>query len=378
MLWALACASEPPPALEPGAPLRGLSADELARFRGGAAQFDRVFTPEEGLGPLFNENQCSACHTDPASGGGGGVFVVKATRFTHAGDCDRLEARGGENVRRQATPLARALGIEREAVPSEATEQGRFTPTFLFGLGLVEAIADAAILEREDPNDLDGDGISGRAGRNPSGALGRFGRKAEAATIPEFIDGALRQEMGLTTPTTPVESGYGGDEAPPGTDPIPEPEVDDQLVDRLVDFVRFLAPLTPANRGLAHRDSVAQGGRLFEALGCAKCHVPSMTTGVSDVEALRRKRVSLYSDLLLHDLGPDVADVCGIAAAPSEVRTEMLMGLRYRSEYLHDGNSTELAEAIMRHGGEAQPARDAFARLGDLPRLYLMTFLNSL
>jgi CxxC motif-containing protein (DUF1111 family) len=355
-----------------------LSAEELGRFRAGAVQFDRVFTPEEGLGPLFNENQCAACHTDPASGGGGGVFVVKATRFSPPDGCDRLETSGGENVRRQATPLARALGIEGEEVPPEATEQGRFTPTFLFGLGLVEAIADESILQREDPDDADGDGISGRAGRTPSGALGRFGRKAEAATILEFSDGALRQEMGLSTPMTPIESGYGGKEVPAGTDPTPEPEVDAQLVARLVDFVRFLAPLAPADRGLAHRDSVAQGEQIFEGLGCTDCHVPSMTTALSDVGALSRKRVFLYSDLLLHDLGPEVADVCGIAAAPSEVRTEMLMGLRFRGEYMHDGNSRDITPAIMRHGGEAQRARDAFARLGDLPRLYLMIFLNSL
>ncbi|MDH3457994.1 MAG: hypothetical protein OER90_14240 [Gemmatimonadota bacterium] len=378
MLAVIACSPEGSPTALPGAPLPGLSADELARFRTGQVQFDRVFTPDEGLGPLFNENQCAACHTDPASGGGGGVFVVKATRFTPPDACDRLESHGGENVRRQATPLARALGIEREAVPVEATEQGRFTPTFLFGLGLVEAIPDRSILEREDPEDADGDGVSGRAGRTPSGALGRFGRKAEAATLREFTDGALRLEMGLSTPLTPTESGYGGAVVPPGTDPVPEPEVDDLVLDRLVDFVRFLSPPARSDYGQAHRDSVARGARLFDSLGCTGCHVSSMTTGESEVDALDRKRVFLYSDLLLHDLGPEVADVCGITAAPSEVRTELLMGLRFRDAYIHDGRSHDLDDAIMRHGGEARRARDAYARLDPRARLLLMAFLNSL
>jgi CxxC motif-containing protein (DUF1111 family) len=378
MLAVIACTPEESPTAQPGAPLPGLSAEELARFRTGQVHFNRVFTPDEGLGPLFNENQCAACHTDPASGGGGGVFVVKATRFTPPDVCDRLESHGGENVRRQATPLARALGIEREQVPPGATEQGRFTPTFLFGFGLVEAIPDQSILEREDVVDADGDGISGRAGRTPTGVLGRFGRKAEAATLREFTDGALRFEMGLSTPLTPTESGYGGAAAPPGTDPVPEPEIDDVVLDRLVDFVRFLAPPARSDRGQAHRDSVARGERLFASLGCVGCHVPSMTTGESEVGAIDRKPVFLYSDLLLHDLGLEVADVCGIAAAPSEVRTEILMGLRFRDEYMHDGRSHDLDDAVMRHGGEAQRTRDAFAELGTRARLFLMVFLNSL
>lgn len=379
LIWAAnACLSENTPVAEPGAPLPGLTAEEVARFRAGEVQFNRVFLPDEGLGPLFNENQCAACHTDPASGGGGGVFVVKATRFTPPDTCDRLESRGGENVRRQATPLARALGIEREQVPVEATAQGRFTPTFLFGLGLVEAIPDRSILALEDPDDADGDGISGRAGRTPSGALGRFGRKAEAATLREFTDGALRFEMGLSTPITPRESGYGGAAVPSGTDPVPEPEIDDVVLDLLVDFVRFLAPPAPTDYGQAHRDSVARGARLFDSLGCTGCHLPSMTTARSEVDVLDRKRVFLYSDLLLHDLGPDVADVCGIAAGPSEVRTEPLMGLRFRDAYMHDGRSHDLDEAIMRHGGEARRASDAFAGLGLRARLFLMAFLNSL
>lgn len=372
------CGRDGAPTGAPGEPLPGLNHEQLARFRGGHALFDRVFTPGEGLGPMFNENQCSACHTDPASGGGGGEPVSRATRFVPPDSCDRLSSVGGENVRTQATPLMRAHGIEREEFPSEATERGRFTPPFLFGLGLVEAIPERTILARADPEDADGDGISGRAGRTADGRLGRLGRKAETATLLDFTDTALRQELGLTTPITPVESGLSGGSLPAGTDPVPEPEVDATAVALLVDFVRFLAPLGRVDRGAAHRDSVRRGERLFESLGCVGCHVPTMTTGPSPIRALDRKRIHLYSDLLLHDMGSGLADVCGIGATPAEVRTEMLMGLRYREAYHHDGRSTELPAAILRHGGEAQAARDAFAALGPVSRLYLLTFLRSL
>jgi CxxC motif-containing protein (DUF1111 family) len=372
------CGTEPAPSAAAGEPLPGLRPAELASFRAGLEQFNRVFRPEDGLGPLFNENQCSACHTDPAPGGSGGETVLRATRFVPPESCDLLVSGGGENIREQATPAARAVGITEETVPAEATARGKFTAPFLFGLGLVEGIPEEAILRHADPEDADGDGISGRAGRTPEGRLARFGRKADTGTLEEFTVGALTLEMGLTSPALPVESGFNGGALPPGTDPTPDPEVDAVLVAQLVDFVRFLAPPAPASRGAAHRDSVDQGRWLFTSLGCDACHVPTMTTGPSDVAPLDRKRVALYSDLLLHDMGPDLADICGVGAAPAEVRTELLMGLRHRDSYMHDGRTHDLAEAILRHGGEAQAARDAFAALHDLTKLYLLVFLKSL
>lgn len=365
---------------EPGTPLPGLSEAQLGEFQAGLALFDKVYTPEEGLGPLFNENQCSACHTVPASGGTTGFErVVKATRFEGPGACDALSHEGGENIRSQATPLLKAHGVEREVIPPSATEVGRFLPPFLFGLGLVEAIPDETILSREDPDDLDRDGISGRAGRTPDGRLARFGRKAEFATVTEFIDGALRFEMGLTTPRNPEEETINGVPVPPGTDPAPDPEVGQGTLDLLTAFVRFLVPPGRATpRSTAHRDTLAAGERLFHAMGCAQCHTPSLRTGPSDVPALHRKTVNLYSDLLLHDMGPALTDVCGVAASPAEVRTEMLMGLRHRDIYLHDGRTGDLAEAVLAHGGEAQDARDAFAGLTWLRQQYVLIFLRSL
>ncbi len=381
LIAGLACAGEPdvPTGTEPGAPLPGLRPQELAQFTAGKALFDKIFTPEEGLGPLFNENQCSACHTDPASGGTGEQRVVKATRFATPATCDFLEGDRGQNVRLQATAPLKALGVRRETIPPEATERGRFAPPFLFGLGLVEAIPEPEILRRADPQDRDRDGISGRPGRTRNGTMGRLGRKADVATLADFVSSALRLEMGVTSALAPIEQGLNGGPLPANVDPVPDPEVDLQTVQRLADFVRFLAPLPPAPLAAdARRDTVMRGERLFTSLGCPSCHVPSMTTGRSDVPALDHKVVYLFSDLLLHDMGRELADVCGAGAAPAELRTALLAGLRYRERFLHDGRALDVSEAILAHGGEAARARAAFAQLDWASRQLLLVFLETL
>jgi CxxC motif-containing protein (DUF1111 family) len=363
----------------PGSPLPQLSAADSARFYAGMTLFNKVFTPDEGLGPSFNENQCSACHTVPAVGGTTGFErIVKATRFAGPGACDLLSGEGGENVRTSVTPRLRAHGVTSERVPPSATETGRFLPPFLFGLGLVEAIPDDVIAARADPDDRDGDGVSGRAARAADGRLTRFGRKADVASIEDFTRSALRHEMGLTSRATERDLVNGA--APPrGTDPVAEPEVDSGTVALLSDFVRYLAPSAaakPHNR--ANADTVAGGRQLFGKLGCDKCHTPTMRTGVHAKPALSSKTVALYSDLLLHDMGPGLANVCAHDASPTELRTASLAGLQHRSFFLHDGRTIDLREAILAHGGEAQRARDAFARLGWLRQEYLLLYLRTL
>jgi len=349
------------------------------RFYRGHALFNKVFLPEEGLGPAFNENQCSACHTSPASGGTGGETITKATSFSPATGCNLLVESGGENIRGRATPLLAAHGITGERVPENATGVGRFTATFLFGLGLIEAIPDDAIVAREDPDDRDGDGVSGRASRLEDGRIGRFGRKADVASIMEFVESALRLEMGLTTSANPLAETVNGGPVPAGTDPVPDPEIDREAVELLTDYVRLLAP--PARAVLVSEDqraSVRRGEAVFNELRCSSCHVPSLQTGRSETSALDRKTVALYSDLLLHDMGPGLADICGVTATPSELRTEPLMGVRHRDMLLHTGGVFELREAILRHGGEAQGARDGFAALSWLSQEDLVNFLKSL
>lgn len=363
----------------PGDPLPGLSPNEIERFRAGQALFDKVFSPEEGLGPLFNANQCSACHTVPAAGGTGEQLVLRVSRSLPDGACDPLRDEGGENVRVMATPLLRMHGIERQPVPAGATERVRFTVPFLFGLGLVEAIPESEILSRADPDDRDGDGISGRAGRDARGRLARFGRKADHATLRDFVESAAHLEMGLTTPARPGEGGVGGAPFPPGTDPAPDPELNETAVALLTEFLRFLAPLAPRDGETAEdRRMIRRGAALFREIGCADCHVPTMTAGPSRIAALDRKPVALYSDLLLHDMGPALANVCTPAASPTELRTEPLMGLGRRTSYLHDGRAKDLPTAIRLHGGEAAAARARFDSLDELAQHALLRFLRSL
>lgn len=375
----MACQADADVAGEPGTPLPGLSASDSARFNAGMALFNKVFTADEGLGPAFNENQCSACHTVPAIGGTTGFErVVKATRSDTPGSCDLLSREGGENVRTNATPRLRAHGVTAEVFPASATDTGRFHPPFLFGLGLIESIPEDVIAERADPADKDGDGISGRAARGADGRLTRLGRKADFATIEEFTRGALRNEMGLTNRAGDVDL-VNGRPAPAGTDPVADPEVDSATVALLTDFVRFLAPPAPARpRNAAHADTVRRGRRLFDQLGCTGCHTPAMRTGAQDVAALSRKTVNLYSDLLVHDMGPRLANVCAHDASPQELRTTPLMGLGHRRFFLHDGRAIDLRETILEHGGEAQAAREDFARLPYMLQEFVVIFLRSL
>jgi CxxC motif-containing protein (DUF1111 family) len=362
-----------------GAPLADLDRDQLARFRAGETAFNRVFTPEEGIGPLFNENQCSACHTFPEAGGTGEQFLLKATRFQAPDRCDLMAGQGGDNIRTRSTPLLEAHGIIGQPAPDGATERGRFNVPFLFGLGLIEAIPDARILAHADPDDADGDGISGKTGLDAHGQLARFGRKADFATIRDFTEIALRFEMGLTTARHPDEGTIAGRPLPAGVDPAADPEVADSIIERLVDFVRFLAPPERLTHETAEDRVAAERGAVrFEEIGCARCHVPAMTTGRNDTRALDRKRIALYSDLLLHDLGPAFASVCGIAATPTELRTAPLMGLRHRNVFLHDGRTADLLDAILLHGGEASAVRERFRSLDRLEQEDVLMFLRTL
>lgn len=365
---------------EVGSPLPGLEVAEVARFEIGRVAFGRQFTPHDGLGPRFNENACDACHTDPAVGGTGETLVTKATRYGADGRCDLLVHLGGENVRLRVTPEAGAGGATRPPVPPEATETVRLTIPFLYGLGLVDAVEQSEIERRADPDDRDEDGISGRVGIDAHGHPARFGRKADTATLEDFVVGAFRLEMGVTSPAAPEEAEAGGvPEVPEGTDLAPDPEIDQATVDAVTDFVRFLAP--PGRAEPPDDDDVAaaaRGRELFQRLGCASCHVRALVTGPSAVRALAHKRFVLYSDLLLHDMGPGLAGTCGPGASPTEYRTEPLLGLRYRKLFLHDGRVGRVIDAILAHGGEAARARAAFAALHRVTQEDLIRFLDTL
>jgi CxxC motif-containing protein (DUF1111 family) len=370
-LLTAACSTPP----KPGDPLRGLTRDERDRFEMGRAIFQRKFTPETGLGPLFNAPACGECHENPREGGSGDELELHVATLRADGTCDPLADKGGIVIQQQVTQaLKEALGIDREPVPAEATSRATRSTPDLFGFGLLDAVPDATILSYADPDDRDGDGISGRPNRFFDGRLGRFGRKALVPTLEEFNDGAFVIEQGITNPAVPTEETIAGNPIPPGVDPVPEPEIGQQAIDVTDAFVRFLAPLAPLKLDREGK----RGRKLFSEIGCANCHVPTLKTGDNPVNALRRKEIAAFTDLLLHDMGTELADICLGLATPSEFRTEPLMGLRLQSRFLHDGRAKTVEEAIQLHGGEASRSRERFRGLRDSEKGALLKFLGSL
>ena len=361
-----------------GDPLRGLSAAERAEVDTGLAIFDSTFTPQAGLGPLFNASGCGECHEDPVTGANGDEVEHHAAVFhpERAGAmCDLLADQGGPVFQDSVTPaLHAALGIDREPRPPVATVVAERSTPDIFGFGLLDAVPDSVILSYADPNDTNHDGISGRPNRFFDGRLGRFGRKALVPALREFNDGAFQIEIGITNPSVPEEGTVGGDSLPAGTDPAAEPEIGARALVLTDAYVRLLAPPAPLKQsGEAHR-----GSDIFARVGCTGCHVPTLRTGDNPIPALSHKEVAAYTDLLLHDMGPDLADICFGLATPSEFRTEPLMGLRHATQFLHDGRAKTPEQAVELHGGEGARARDLFKTLPAADRAALLAFLKTL
>lgn len=365
-------------------PLPGLSRDLLRTFLEGDENFGLVFTKETGLGPIFVRASCSHCHI--ADGRGTPAEIV--TRFSLG--TDLALSLGGEQLQTHAIP-----GVPRELLP-DGMDVSRRLPPPVFGVGLIEAIPEATILANADPDDLDGNGISGRAawripadyvpgeevGGGDGPQLGRFGWKANFTSLVETVGHAYHQDMGMTSDFVPVEDSHPQAGGVAMGDFIADPELTSAHVLRTITYVRLLAP---PGRG-EQNGVVEEGEALFASMGCTGCHVPSMTTGPHAIDALSGVDVRLYSDLLLHDMGPGLADgrIDGPAGG-SEWRTRPLWGLRLVREfldgdafYLHDGRARSLEEAILAHGGEAQQPRDAFASLPDDSREAVLAFLGSL
>lgn len=362
-----------------GTPLPGVTTYESEQFVLGQTLFNRAFTPEEGLGPLFNQVSCSSCHDLPTSGGHGAEPVTKVSDFDERTGCNLLKEDGGDLLQASVVPALRTAGILPERIPVSATAVTELRAPALYGIGLVEAIEDEDILIKADPDDQDGDGISGRPGLGPDGSLGRFGNKAQHATLSEFIENAIRGEMGLTTPAHPVEEIPNGLPLPEGSDPVPDPEIETSDLTLLSAYIGFLAQ--PPRRTLDSPEDQAaseEGRQIFANIGCATCHTPTLVTGNHQSSALNRKRFRIYSDLLLHDMGPELASICAPGASPSEWRTTRLVGLYLRSEFLHDGRARSVRDAILMHGGEAESARYRFQDLTPELQQSVLLFLRTL
>ncbi len=364
-----------------GEPFADLTPDEQARFEAGQDEFEDVETVEDGLGPVFNEASCATCHTNPV----GGTNNRLETRFGRlvAGVFDPMTFAGGSLIQDHAIG---AVGGDpptyeylAEVVPADATiRTGRIT-TPLFGLGLVDAVPDEVFLKLARL----------QAARTPSTAgtpnmvleistgqmrVGRFGWKAQVPTLHQFSGDAYLNEMGITNPDFPAESCPQGECATLAFNPAPDLNDDGDGVEAFTDFMTFLAPPAQGPRSV----QVVKGGVLFNKVGCADCHTPSLTSGTSPVGALSRKGFAPFSDFLLHDMGSLGDGIVQGNATGSQMRTAPLWGVRTRTALLHDGRAATVEAAIAAHDGQGRSARDGFLGLSASGRAALLAFVNSL
>ncbi|MBM2844805.1 MAG: putative thiol oxidoreductase with 2 cytochrome c heme-binding site, partial [Bacteroidetes bacterium] len=270
-------------------PLDGLTDAQRAIFTRGDAAFGDVFTFQTGLGPIFNQASCERCHV----GDGRGHPLVNLKRFGRnigGGLFDPLVAHGGPQLQERSMP-----GYPAESIPAIADAISERGGPLVVGLGLIEAIPDSTILRYADPNDADGDGISGRpnlitppefvgAGPGPYNGkhLGRFGRKAGAINLLQQAATAYHQDMGITSDYIPVENlnpATGGN----GGDPIADPEIPAATVN---DVVFYLQTLRRPERRNSGDPEVTRGEQVFSTIKCASCHVYAMATSDHPIAAL--------------------------------------------------------------------------------------------
>ncbi|MEX0891078.1 MAG: di-heme oxidoredictase family protein [Gemmatimonadota bacterium] len=372
------------------APLPGLTPGEMAVFIAGDEEFGRAFAPADGLGPLFTNVSCAACH----SGDGRGRPEPRFSNLVPRVD-PTVATAAGHPFDAPVIQVKALPGADPEVVPEGIPVSLRLPPP-VFGVGLIEAIPAAQILSRADPDDADEDGISGRPHWvtppewmprhelpvGPGPYLGRFTRKGRASTIFEQVVDAYLNDMGITTDFLYAENRNVAAGAPTkAVDRVPDPELPTEVVTRVAFYLRLLAPPAPGQMNPVRE----LGQELFGRVGCASCHTPKMTTGPHAVAALAHQPVPLYSDLLLHDMGPELADdVQDIDATGTEWRTAPLWGLRVAREFLdgelflmHDGRARGIEEAVLFHGGEGNAARAAFMALPAADRRALVDFVGS-
>ncbi|HEX6811373.1 MAG TPA: di-heme oxidoredictase family protein [Planctomycetota bacterium] len=374
-----------------GAPLAGLTAAQQARFQAGRVDFSRQFSVPEGLGPIFNQSACSSCHNNPV-GGPGSIEVFRFGFYDPKTGFDPMTSLGGTLLQAQTINV-----LCQEVIPPAANvTANRVTPSTL-GIGLIEAIADADIAyHATNPPSAQ---VSGRVHmvtplETPTGPqrVGRFGWKAQVATVLTFSGDATLNELGITNRLVPTENAPNGNQILLAQyDPVPDPEdgPDPQgqhFIDRITDFQRFLAapPQTPR--------SGMTGEAIFNSVGCAHCHVAAYTTRTDPLleAAISNKPIRPYSDFLLHDMGTTADFIADGQADIQELRTPPLWGVRSRDPLWHDGRVAggTLQSRILgpngvvslhnAFGSEAQPSAQAFLALPPADQLKVVAFLDSL
>lgn len=411
--------------------LPGLTKDERRAFVVGNNFFNDNWvtapastTGRDGLGPLFNAQSCSSCHFKDGRGS-----PPTAEKPNSLGLLLRLSIPGtdehggplpdpvyGGQLQDDAiirVPVEGTISItetELTGTYGDGTPYTLLKPNYsitnlgygplrddlmisprvappIFGSGLLEAVPAEQILALADEEDTDGDGISGRPNMvwSPTAddtVLGRFGWKANVATVEEQTAGAFLGDIGITSSLHPSQDCTPAQvaclEAPTGGDP----ELDDQKLERVTFYTRTLA--VPARRDVGEA-TTDRGAELFEQLQCSSCHTTELSTGTSNPTPLADQTIRPYTDLLLHDMGPELADGRpDYLATGTEWRTAPLWGIgltkavNRHTRFLHDGRARDLTEAVLWHGGEAADSQAAFLDLPRDDRDALITFLESL
>jgi CxxC motif-containing protein (DUF1111 family) len=409
-------------------PISTLAGERLDRHKLGDSLFSLGFldgltasptAPNVGLGPLFNNTSCFACHEQ--NGRGQPPLVPRAYRgmlfrlsvpplfvddpprpipsfggqlqnraiagFTAEGTVDiTLEPVPGQFQDGTAYELQRPtyrIAIPYVELPPNAQLSPRIAPQIV-GLGLLEAVPDAEILMRADPNDRDGDGISGKSnvvfgGITGGRRLGRFGHKASTASLLIQTATAYNEDVGITSPLLPTENCAL-------QHPICGPHAPDVTLHHVQTVAFYTSTLAVPARRNVHDIDVKHGAELFARAGCSACHAPTLHTSATGVEPeLAHLTIHPYSDLLLHDMGPDLADGRpDFRASGSEWRTPPLWGIGLsgfvtgHTRFLHDGRARNLEEAVLWHGGEALGAREFYRHLTKPERAAVLRFLGSL
>lgn len=407
-----------------GVPFSGMSATGGFNHDVGDAAFSSTFVSapaplHQGLGPVYNSVSCSSCHISDGRGkppGPGETMVSMLFRVSVPGEDEHggpMPAPGfGGQLQQRATQSAVAEGniditysYQTYYFPDGQSYELR-TPTYtlvspycavpagmmlsprvappVFGLGLLEAIPDWALLAHQDVNDADHDGISGKANyvwdiQKNAASIGRFGWKAGQPSLLQQSAGAYNQDMGITNFLFPQESCYEQ----------PQYAFDDgkEVSDSLLYAVAFyMKTLSVPGRRIADDPEVQRGKQVFKQAQCASCHVPMYKTDVNVAfPQLSNQTIFPYTDLLLHDMGPGLADNRpDYLADGQEWKTPPLWGIGLtkvvngHNNFLHDGRARSLTEAIMWHGGEAQGAADHVKSLSTEDRNALLKFLGSL
>lgn len=390
-------------------PAPSLTAAQQTTFQLGRGPFDFHWEIPQ-LGPLFNNDACVGCHAGDGRGLsqiGNGTLVSQAlirvsltdgTPDVPGGDVpvpgfglqlqdhatvglpevtvsqtwvEHSEIYGDGEVAMLRAPQVVPVLPDGSSLAPDVRMSYRQAPG-VFGLGLLEAVPEAEIAALADPDDSDGDGISGRENMvwdSVQGAtvIGRFGHKASVSTLREQTAGAFANDIGLSNKLLPE---------PDGTR-----DVNDDQFEQVLFFVSTIGVPAAAPQNAAAR----RGRGLFDDLGCAACHVATLTTGDHPIAQLAHQTIHPYTDLLLHDVGDLLTDARrDFLAEGVEWRTPPLWGLGVvqivapDATFLHDGRARTLAEAILWHGGEAMAAREAFRLAAKQERDALIAFLQTL